>query len=82
MKQMLVSMCSRRHGEPLSTPEPEIVRTGTAVRLPREPGRATDEEQYQSRPKPTVFVSTGITQMGAETTNGCGCLKSLWHSFP
>uniref|UniRef100_A0AAR2K9V8 Progesterone immunomodulatory binding factor 1 n=1 Tax=Pygocentrus nattereri TaxID=42514 RepID=A0AAR2K9V8_PYGNA len=56
MKQVLVSMRSRQHGEPLSMSEPEIVRTGTAVHLPRESNKATDEDQYQPRPKPTVFA--------------------------
>ncbi|XP_036419362.1 progesterone-induced-blocking factor 1 [Colossoma macropomum] len=62
MKQVLVSMRSRQHGEPLSTSEPEFVRTGTAVRLPRESSKATDEEQYQPRPKPTVFTNKEVPE--------------------
>ncbi|KAI4889464.1 hypothetical protein NFI96_011637, partial [Prochilodus magdalenae] len=58
MKQVLVSMRSRQHGDPLSIPEPEIVRTGTVVHLPRGSNKNTrDEEQYQLRPKPTVFTN-------------------------
>ncbi|XP_072513754.1 progesterone-induced-blocking factor 1 [Salminus brasiliensis] len=62
MKQVLVSMRSRQHGEPLSIPEPDIVRTGTAVHLPRESSRATDDEQYPSRPRPTVFTNKEVPE--------------------
>ncbi|KAG9262537.1 progesterone-induced-blocking factor 1 isoform X1 [Astyanax mexicanus] len=62
MKQVLVSMRSRQHGEPLSISEPDIVHTGTAVHLPRKTSRATEEEQYPPRPKPTVFTNKEVPE--------------------
>ncbi|XP_066516109.1 progesterone-induced-blocking factor 1 isoform X2 [Hoplias malabaricus] len=60
MKQVLVNMHSRQHGEPI--PDPEIAQTGTAVSIPRESIRAKEEDQYQHRPKPTVFTNKEVPE--------------------
>lgn len=52
MKQVLVSMRSRQDRDP----EPELSNRGVEQR-PREPVKASDRDQNQLRPKPTVFVS-------------------------
>uniref|UniRef100_A0A8C2G4J7 Progesterone immunomodulatory binding factor 1 n=1 Tax=Cyprinus carpio TaxID=7962 RepID=A0A8C2G4J7_CYPCA len=63
MKQVLISMSSQQHGEPLSVSlcELETDGAGTAVHRPKAL-KSTNKEQYNYGPKPTVFTNKEVPE--------------------
>uniref|UniRef100_A0A9J8BIK6 Progesterone immunomodulatory binding factor 1 n=1 Tax=Cyprinus carpio carpio TaxID=630221 RepID=A0A9J8BIK6_CYPCA len=63
MKQVLISMSSQQHGEPLSVSLCELETDGAGTAVHRTKAlKSTNKEQYNYGPKPTVFTNKEVPE--------------------